>query len=69
MLDVGLEIRNGKDDVLRNEFLSVHREGNGEQNEYRHQGSSVESFARARESLRAGIEVLPAESSARMRID
>jgi hypothetical protein len=27
MLDVGLEIRDGKDDMLGNEFLSTHREG------------------------------------------
>ena len=30
MLDVGLEIRDGKDDVLGNEFLSAHREGKDE---------------------------------------
>jgi hypothetical protein len=30
ILDVGLEIRDGKDDVLGNEFLSVHREGKSE---------------------------------------
>ena len=30
MLDVGLEIRDGKDDVLRNEFLSAHRQGKSE---------------------------------------
>jgi hypothetical protein len=30
MLDVGLEIRDGKDDVLGNEVLSVHREDKGD---------------------------------------
>lgn len=30
VLDVGLEIRDGKDHLLGNEVLSVHREGKGE---------------------------------------
>jgi hypothetical protein len=30
MVDVGLEVRDGKDDVFRNEFLSVDRESEGE---------------------------------------
>jgi hypothetical protein len=30
MLNVRLEIRDGKDNVLGNEFLSVYREGKGE---------------------------------------
>jgi hypothetical protein len=69
MRNVGLEIRDGEDDVLGHEFLSIHRKGQREQEEQRHQSSSVEPFARAGEGVGVRDEVLPGGCGTREQFD